>query len=43
MLNKVFKKRFDELEDQSMQVEASKSQILGVADEYSIDNDLLLN
>jgi hypothetical protein len=42
MLNKVFKKRFDELEDQSMQVEASKAQILGSA-KYSIDNDLVLN
>jgi hypothetical protein len=42
MLNKVFKKRFDELEDQSMQVEASKAQILGSV-EYSIDNDLVLN
>lgn len=42
MLNKGFKKCFDELEDQSMQVEASKAQILGSA-EYSIDNDLVLN
>lgn len=42
MLNKVFKKRFDELEEQSMQVEDSKAQILGSA-EYSIDNNLILN
>ena len=42
MLNKFFKKRFDELEERSMQIEASKAQILGSA-EYSIDNDLLLN
>ncbi len=41
MLNEIFKKHFDELEDQSTQVEASKAEILGSA-EYFIDNDLVL-